>query len=211
MKSVRVSSTVYGDLSNVFLDFSLDKIHLCIGSLQIHSLGNFDYLIDPPKNSLSINENYPDGYQASRLFWSLENPKRKTVYHLKIDVEQNYHQDQSQHVTTSFPMTDEQRIREQIYQTCREYFEKYQKKIDEHSARIEQFCQRTMVQKKGKANENCSNATTTATGRKRTNQSKEKNFEFSSWQRRYHESLMKKRETVTLKKSFDRLSVKHEL
>lgn len=125
MKSVNLSSPVYADLSNSFIEFSLNNIKLCIGSLQIKSFGNFDYLLDNDPN----NFNYPNGYHASRLFWSTKNARQKTIYHLYIDIDQTYHNDKSNHQTIEYPLSNKQIQLEQLYKTCEKYFYKFKKKI----------------------------------------------------------------------------------
>ncbi len=50
-------------------------------------------------------------------------------------------------------MTAEQIHNEELYEACRKYFEKFQKKIDEHLNNIEEFCQKTMINKKGIPNQ----------------------------------------------------------
>ncbi|UJR31282.1 hypothetical protein I4U23_018782 [Adineta vaga] len=152
-KSVNVSSTVYGDLSNNSVEFTLINTRLCIGSLQIESLGDYDYQIDKHDDQIFSTKNYPNNYRASRLFWSLNNPRKKTVYHLHIQVDQTYHIDASNHRTIEHPMSTEQMHIEQLYDKCREYFTKFQKKIDDHLNSIEEFCQKTSVHKKGTANQ----------------------------------------------------------
>lgn len=146
---MNISSTVYGDLSNNTVEFPLADTRLCIGSLQIESLGSFDYQIHRSDDELCPTENYPHDYRASRLFWSMTNPRRKTVYHLRIDVEQTYHEDQMNHRTVQHPMTAEKLHVQELYDRCQEYFTKFQKTIDEHLSSIEELCQRTSVNKKG--------------------------------------------------------------
>ena len=130
VKSINLSSTVYANLSNTSLEFSLTDIKLCIGSLQIKSLGNFDYLLDNDPN-LNI---YPNKYNASRVFWSTKNARQKTIYHLYIDIEQTYHNEKSNHQTIEYPLTDKQIHLEQLYKTCEKYFNKFQKKISSKSS-----------------------------------------------------------------------------
>jgi hypothetical protein len=153
LKSVNPSSTVYGDLSNNIIEFALINTHLCIGSLQIESLGNFDYQIDKTNENYIPFKTYPNNYRASRLFWSIKNPRQKTIYHLHIEICQTYHNDLSNHKVIQHPMTTEQIHNEQLYETCRKYFNKFQKKIDEHFNYIEEFCQKTMINKKGTQNQ----------------------------------------------------------
>ena len=109
------------DLSNSVLEFPLTDIRLCIGSLQIHSLGNFEYLLDDDPNLI----NYPNKYHASRVFWSTKNARQKTIYHLHIDIEQTYHQDSCNHQTIACPLSKEQ----QLYEQCQQYFDTFQRKI----------------------------------------------------------------------------------
>jgi len=161
IKFVNTSSTVYGDLSNNLVEFALINIRLCIGSLQIESLGNFDYQIDKIDDNFFPNKNYPNNYRASRLFWSIKNPRQKTVYHLHIEMNQTYHNDLSNHKTMEHPMTNEQIHNEQLYETCRKYFKKFQEKIDEHLNYIEEFCHKTMINKKGIQNQSNSKKKTT--------------------------------------------------
>jgi len=123
MKSINLSAPVYADLSNSFIEFSLINIKLCIGSLQIKSLGNFDYLLDNDPNIF----NYPNGYHASRLFWSTKNARQKTIYHLYIEIEQTYHHDKLNHQTIEYPLTNKQIYLEQLYKTCEKYFNKFKK------------------------------------------------------------------------------------
>ncbi|CAF4812089.1 unnamed protein product [Rotaria sp. Silwood1] len=125
-KSINLSSTIYADLSNALIEFSLTDIKLCIGSLQIKSLGNFDYLLD---NDPNINI-YPNKYSASRLFWSTKNARQKTVYHLHIEIEQTYHNDKLNHQTIEYPLSNEQIQLNQLYETCEKYFNKYKIKDD---------------------------------------------------------------------------------
>ncbi|CAF3372679.1 unnamed protein product [Rotaria socialis] len=148
IKTVNTSSTVYGDLSNNLVEFALINVRLCIGSLQIESLGNFDYQIDKADENFFSNKNYPNNYRASRLFWSIKNPHKKTVYHLHINIEQTYHNDEANHKVIEHPMADKQIHVEELYDTCRKYFDKFQKKIDQHSVYIEEFCQRNSINKK---------------------------------------------------------------
>ena len=122
--------------------------------------------------SISIQETYPNNYRASRLFWSMNDPRRKTTYRLHIQVEQTYHQDANQHSTIVYPMNEEDRLLQELYEKARIYLQKYQKKIDDHRNQLEEFCQRTMVHKKGKGSEHFPHASGHAGGRKRTNQSK---------------------------------------
>lgn len=149
---MNTSSTVYGDLSNNLVEFALSNARLCIGSLQIQSLGNFDYQIDPIDESLLPDMNYPNDYHASRLFWSMKNPREKTIYHLHIQIEQTYHTNPCNHHVIEHPVNPVQIHQEQLYEQCRKEFEKLQKKIDEHLVNIEEFCQKTMVNKKGMGN-----------------------------------------------------------
>ncbi|CAF0860056.1 unnamed protein product, partial [Adineta ricciae] len=86
---------------------------------------------------------------ASRLFWSLKNPRKKTVYHLHIQVDQTYHIDESNHRVIQHPMTEEEIHLQRLYDTCRESFTEFQKKIDDHYTSVEEFCQRTSVNRKG--------------------------------------------------------------
>ncbi|CAF4746094.1 unnamed protein product [Rotaria sp. Silwood1] len=164
IKSVNTSSTVYGDLSNNLVEFALYNTRLCIGSLQVESLGNFDYQIDKTDENYISNKHYPNDYRASRLFWSMKNPQQKTVYHLHIKVEQTYHNKESNHKIIEHPMTDKQIHIEQLYDLCRQYFDKFQKKIDEHSNYIEEFCQRTSIHKKIISNQTNYKKKTTNTG-----------------------------------------------
>jgi hypothetical protein len=157
---VNISSTVYGDLSNNLVEFALIDTHLCIGSLQIESLGNFDYLLDKTNDNLFTNNNYPNNYRASRLFWSMKNARQKTVYHLHIEIDQIYHNDLSNHQVIKHPMTNEQIHNEQLYDTCRKYFTKFQKQIDDHINYIEEFCQKTTINKKGTIQNNKQKKTT---------------------------------------------------
>ena len=150
LKSVNVSSTVYGDLSNNLVEFALIDAHLCIGSLQVESLGNFNYHIDKTNDNCKM---YPNNYRVSRLFWSIKNPRQKTVYHLHIKVDQTYHNDLSNHKVIEHPMKNERIYLEQLYDKCRKYFNKFQKTIDEHSNYIDDFCQRTMINKRGMQNQ----------------------------------------------------------
>ncbi len=153
IKYVNTSSTVYGDLSNNLVEFALINTRLCIGSLQIESLGNFDYQIDKTDDNFIPYKTYPNNYRASRLFWSIKNPHQKTVYHLHIEIHQTYHNDSSNHKTIEHPMTTEQIHNEQLYEKCRKYFNEFQKQIDEHLNNIEEFCQKTMINKKGLPNQ----------------------------------------------------------
>jgi hypothetical protein len=116
-------------------------------------LGNFDYQIDKIDETFLPNINYPNDYRASRLFWSTKNPRQKTVYHLHIEIHQTYHNDLCNHQVIEHPMTAEQIHNEELYEACRKYFEKFQKKIDEHLNNIEEFCQKTMINKKGIPNQ----------------------------------------------------------
>jgi hypothetical protein len=125
LKSINLSATVYADLSNSLIEFSLTNIKLCIGSLQIQSLGNFDYLLDNDPNIT----HYPNQYQASRLFWSTKNARKKTIYHLHIDIEQTYHHEKSNHQTIEYPLTNQQIHLEELYKTCEKYFQKFQNEI----------------------------------------------------------------------------------
>lgn len=145
---MNTSSTVYGDLANNVVEFTLMNTHLCIGSLRIESLGNFDYEIQRSDEDFYANKHYPNNYRASRLFWSMKNPRQKTVYHLHIHVEQTYHNDETNHKVIEHPVTDKQIHVQQIYDNCRNYFEKFQGKIDQHLNQIEEFCQRTSINKK---------------------------------------------------------------
>ncbi|CAF3763812.1 unnamed protein product [Rotaria sordida] len=164
IKSVNTLSTVYGDLSNNLVEFSLINTHLCIGSLQIESLGNFDYQIDKNDENIFSNKIYPNNYRASRVFWSIKNPQQKTIYHLNINIEQTYHNEELNHKIIKHPMTNKQIYIEQIYDLCRKYFEKFQKKIDQHSNYIEEFCQKTLINKKNLQNQTNYKKRTTNTG-----------------------------------------------
>jgi hypothetical protein len=124
-QSINLSSTIYADLSNSIIEFSLTNIQLCIGSLQIKSLGNFDYVLN---NDTNLNI-YPNKYHASRLFWSTKNAREKTVYHLHIEIEQTYHTEQSNHQTIEYPLSNERIHLEQLYETCQTYFNKFNKKV----------------------------------------------------------------------------------
>jgi hypothetical protein len=172
IKSVHTSSTVYGDLSNNSVEFAMVDTRLCIGSLQIESLGDFDYLLDPPEHPLSTHTTYPNNYRASRLFWSMSNPRQKTTYRLHIEIEQTYHENASNHRTMTYPLTDEEARQEQLYTTCRQYFEKMQKEIDDHLSVVDEFCQKTMVNKKGKSNDLLQSQSSTNSSRKKINQRK---------------------------------------
>lgn len=123
MKSINFSSPVYADLSNSILEFSLINLNICIGSLQIKSMGNYDYLLDNDPNPIK----YPNGYHASRLFWSTKNAREKTIYHLYINIEQTYHHDKSNHQTIAYPLSHKQIYTEQLYKTCENYFKTFQK------------------------------------------------------------------------------------
>ncbi|CAM4890394.1 unnamed protein product [Rotaria socialis] len=129
LKSINLSSTVYADLSNNLVEFCLADIKLCVGSLQIKSLGNFDYLLE---NDTNMNI-YPNKYHASRLFWSTKNAQQKTIYHLHIEIEQTYHNDKSNHRTVEHPLSAEQIHLKQLYEVCEQYFQRF--KANEHSKR----------------------------------------------------------------------------
>ncbi|CAF1127439.1 unnamed protein product [Rotaria sordida] len=124
LKSINLSSTVYADLSNTLVEFCLTDIKLCIGSLQIKSLGNFDYLLDNDPN-MNI---YPNKYNASRVFWSTKNAQQKTIYHLYIEIEQTYHNNKLNHQTIEYPLSNEQIYIQQLYEICEKYFNKFQTK-----------------------------------------------------------------------------------
>ncbi|CAF0824467.1 unnamed protein product [Adineta steineri] len=164
LKSVNTTSTVYGDLSNNSVEFPLVNTRLCIGSLQIESLGNFDYQIEKNDENFYSEKNYPNNYRASRLFWSTKDPHKKTVYHLHIEIDQTYHNNTTNHRIIEHPMTNEQIHIEQLYETCRQYFTKFQKKIDDHLNSIEEFCQKTMINKKGVSNQSNYKKKTANTG-----------------------------------------------
>ena len=123
LESIEIFSPIYSDLSNEIVDLNLDDLRLCIGSLQIHSLGNFDYLINHEFDS--NKEFYPNGYCASRVFWSTKNVREKTIYHLTIRIEQTYHQEQSNHQTIEYPLSLEQRRLEQLYRAAADYFQRF--------------------------------------------------------------------------------------
>jgi hypothetical protein len=125
LKPIHLSSTIHADLSNTVIEFSPTNIQLCIGSLQIHSLGDFQYLLDNDPNPTV----YPNGYHASRLFWSTKHARRKTVYHLRIFVEQTYHQEERNHRIIEYPLSSEQSHVEQLYKICEQYFSPFQKKV----------------------------------------------------------------------------------
>lgn len=125
VKPVHLSSAIHADLSNSTVEFALETIHLCLGSLQIQSLGDFEYLLENDTNAYV----YPNGYHASRLFWSTKHPRRKTVYHLLITIEQIYHQERGNHRTIEHPPSDEQLHVEQLYEACAQYFRKFQTKV----------------------------------------------------------------------------------
>jgi hypothetical protein len=171
IKSVNMTSTVYGDLSNTIIELPLIDARLCIGSLQIDSLGNFDYLLDQPDRLLTIVDNYPNHYRASRLFWSMINPRRKTIYHLHIEIEQTYHHQATNHSTSIHPRTNEQIHQETFYDTCRDYFQKLQTQIDEHCSSVEEFCQKTMISKKTKGTDGLNNMSTAHNTKKKGYQS----------------------------------------
>lgn len=108
------------------MDLSLTDLNLCIGSLQIHSLGHFDYLLSTDADFDDQNQKvYPAEYHATRVFWSTSNAREKTIYHLRIDVEQTYHHERSNHRLIEYPLSNEQIRLEQLYQLCRKYFEKF--------------------------------------------------------------------------------------
>ena len=130
INSIDLSSTVYADFSDSSIEFGVNNIQICIGSLQIQSLGNYDYLVDPNTN-MPI---YPNGYHASRLFWSTKNARRKTIYHLHIDIEQTYHLEKSNHQTMTYPLSTKEIQLEEFYQTCDAYFDRFHKKSSSISA-----------------------------------------------------------------------------
>lgn len=121
INTIDFSSAVYVDLSDSLIEFSVSKINICIGSLQIKSLGNYDYLLDLDPNKTI----YPNGYHASRIFWSTKNARRKTIYHLQINIEQTYHQEPSNHQTITYPLSMKQHQLEELYQTCDAYFNRF--------------------------------------------------------------------------------------
>ena len=67
-------------------------------------------------------------------------------------------------------MTSEQLHVEQLYDNCRTYFTKFQKKIDQHWNYIDEFCQKTSINKKGIANQ--------SNYKKKTANGKAKKFRF---------------------------------
>ena len=167
LKTVNTSSTVYGDLTNNTIEFALINTRLCIGSLQVDALGNFDYLLDRATDNFLADRTYPNDYRASRLFWSMKNARRRTMYHLHIEVEQTYHHQSSNHRAIEHPLNDEQMRVEQLYEQCRTYFRKTQNEIDEHINYVDELCQKTMVNKKSKTNDASQNATGSSQGRRK--------------------------------------------
>ena len=126
LPSINSSSAVYADLSNTPMELSLTDIHLCIGSLQIRSLGHFDYLLNMDADADDQNHRlYPADYRASRVFWSTNNAREKTIYHLRIHIEQTYHQEPSNHRVIEYPLSDAQIRLDQLYQQCQNYFKKF--------------------------------------------------------------------------------------
>ena len=121
---IHLSTPIHVDLSNTSIDVALTDLQLCIGSLQIHSLGHFDYLINEDLSELF----YPADYHASRVYWSTKNAREKTVYHLKIEIKQNYHHETNNHRTIVHPLSDEEIHREKLYEQCRMYFQRFQRK-----------------------------------------------------------------------------------
>ena len=57
------------------------EICLRVGALTVHSLGKTDLESD---NFHSENYITPPGYVATRIFWSMKNPRTRTVYILKV-------------------------------------------------------------------------------------------------------------------------------
>ena len=115
LKPVNLSSAAYADLSDTQVNFVLSDIRLCIGSLQIQSIGNFDYRLED-----DTAKAYPDGYHACRVFWSRNDARQKTVYHLRIDIDQTYHHERVNHRTIEHSRDEEQKTpAEQLYHTCR--------------------------------------------------------------------------------------------
>ena len=153
IKYINPLSTVYGDLSNNTSEIYLNKIYLCIGSLQIESVGNFDYQINKISDNYIYNQTYPNDYRASRLFWSIDNPQKIIRYYLHIEVNQTYHTNEINHRIQVYPCDEKQMTIENLYEQCRIFFRKYQQQIDEHYNTIEELCQKTTVNKKGQANQ----------------------------------------------------------
>lgn len=89
------SLPIYVDLHGKTFQIDLNRIRLSIGALKIVDLGNFDHLLNVDVEH--SNRFFPDAFRAERVFWSTKNVRRKTIYRLKIEVRQNYHQNRSNH------------------------------------------------------------------------------------------------------------------
>ncbi|CAF1339935.1 unnamed protein product, partial [Didymodactylos carnosus] len=158
LKSINLSSTIYGDLNRELIELNLQDLNLCIGSLQIHSIGNYNLLLDDDfdsddcESNLSDNDDdeceekttnkhlkmshiYPDSYHSSRLYWSTKCAKTKTAYHLYISYENKYHDMRKNHRTYEYG-TYEQKRQQIIYEKCQKYFKQLQMKIDEHRKKV---------------------------------------------------------------------------
>ena len=125
--SIHFSSPIYVDRSQSTFDFSRDDIKMSLGSLQIHSFGNFDYLLD----SDPVVHPYPNQYHASRVFWSTTNAQEKTVYELHINIYQTYHDNNENHRTMPC------QHRASISIRTDELFELYQRWLTSQYGRIE--------------------------------------------------------------------------
>jgi hypothetical protein len=64
-----------------FADNGHKELCVRVGALSVHSLGTID-----PDSDKFHNENYitPHGYVATRVFWSYVQPRKRTVYVLKV-------------------------------------------------------------------------------------------------------------------------------
>ncbi|CAF0988366.1 unnamed protein product [Didymodactylos carnosus] len=157
VKSINLSSTVYGDLNRELIGLNLDDLNLCIGSLQIHSIGNYDLLLDDDFDSddcesnssdnddgsdeptiskhLKLSHIYPNDYHSSRLYWSTKCAKNMTVYHLYISCESNYHNIRENHHNYEHGTSAQER-QQIIHEQCQQYFKQLQMKIDEHRKEV---------------------------------------------------------------------------
>lgn len=77
------SLIVAGEKRNTVNDAETGEGEIClrVGALTVHSLGKIDLDTD---NFHSENYITPPGYVATRIFWSMKDPRSRTVYVLKV-------------------------------------------------------------------------------------------------------------------------------
>lgn len=77
------SLVVAGEKRNITNDAEAGEWDIClrVGALTVHSLGKIDLDSD---NFHSENYITPPGYVATRIFWSIKDPRSRTLYVLKV-------------------------------------------------------------------------------------------------------------------------------